>query len=77
MISVIDDGTGMSESIRESLFQPSKADSVKGVREEPGTGLGLLICSELIQIHKGSITVKSKIDEGSTFVISFPFEIAS
>ncbi len=77
MISVVDDGTGMSESTIESLFQPSKEVSVKGVRNEPGTGLGLMICFELIQIHKGSIRVKSEIGEGSTFVISFPVEIVS
>lgn len=76
-ISVTDDGIGMSETIVNSLFKPSGTDSIKGVRDELGTGLGLIICSELIGLHKGNIKVRSKVGIGSTFVISFPYKISN
>lgn len=72
-IKVKDTGVGMSDEILNQLFdKTSFIESKKGLRKEKGTGLGLSIVSELIQIHKGSISVESEEGNGSTFAIEIP-----
>jgi two-component system phosphate regulon sensor histidine kinase PhoR len=44
------------------------------VHNTKGTGLGLSIVSQIINAHGGKIEVKSEIDKGSTFTLSFPIE---
>jgi signal transduction histidine kinase len=73
-ISVEDSGIGMSEEILNQLLKKgSFIKSKKGLREEKGSGLGLSIINDLIEIHKGEIWVSSKEGVGSTFEIKFPF----
>ncbi len=64
---VQDNGSGMSDEVQAKLF--SSFFSTKGSR---GTGLGLLVTSKLIEEHKGTIAVDSKLDEGTTFIIRLP-----
>jgi len=76
-IRVEDNGTGMPEETLTSLFDSSKSRSTAGLRNEKGTGLGLIICAEMIKVHKGRIRVESDPDgyregKGSVFEISFP-----
>lgn len=67
-----DSGVGIDEEILEHLFDFNQNGSTLGTNGEKGTGLGLILCKELIQINKGDISAKSKIGHGSTFCISLP-----
>jgi len=67
-----DNGIGMDAEIINNLFQIDKKVSRLGTDGETSTGLGLLLCKEFIDIHKGSIRVESKVNFGSTFYITIP-----
>ncbi|MGD9579789.1 MAG: GAF domain-containing protein [Vampirovibrionia bacterium] len=69
-IKVKDTGTGIKEEIINKIFDPGFTTKGVGV----GTGLGLSICYQIIEKHKGNITVKSTINTGSTFTISIPIK---
>jgi signal transduction histidine kinase len=71
-ITVSDNGVGMPESVQQNLFRIDKSTSTKGTKGEKGTGLGLLLCKEFIDKHNGSITVESKVNEGTKFIIELP-----
>lgn len=74
IIKIKDHGVGISESdlprIWERLYRGDKS------RHEPGLGLGLSLVKAIIEAHHGTITVESKLNEGSTFVITLPCFIA-
>lgn len=72
VITVEDDGVGMSRDVVGSLFKIEKNISTKGTANEQGTGLGLLLCKEMVELHNGKIWVESKEGEGSKFFISLP-----
>lgn len=69
---VKDSGIGMRSEVIEHLFEFDQNETTLGTNGEKGTGLGLILCKELVQINKGEISVKSKIGQGSTFCISLP-----
>ncbi len=71
-ISIKDNGVGMYEEQCANLFNNNNPISNLGTNNEKGTGLGLLISSELIQSIGGEIKVESKINQGSTFYITLP-----
>ncbi|MCT8334305.1 ATP-binding protein [Leptospira sp. 85282-16] len=62
-----DTGIGMEKEQIENLFRLDKKFSTKGTAEESGTGLGLILCKEFIDKHKGNIWVESEPGIGSTF----------
>lgn len=66
-IRIKDTGTGMSESVRERIFEPLY--TTKGDR---GTGMGLAVSYGIIQEHDGTISVKSHLGEGTLFEIVVP-----
>ena len=72
--TVKDTGIGMSEAYQRKLFQPFEQESALTAQKYGGTGLGLSITNNLIHMMGGSIDVKSKQGEGSTFVVSLHFE---
>jgi signal transduction histidine kinase len=71
-ISVKDNGIGISREVQKSLFNLDPIDSTAGTNNEKGTGLGLQLCSEFIEIHKGRIYVKSDPGKGSEFLFTLP-----
>ena len=71
-IEIVDTGTGMNDETVKSLFKIGEITSQKGTKGEKGTGLGLLICKEFVNKHKGEIIVESKVGFGSKFKIVLP-----
>ncbi len=63
---VDDNGIGMSKKILNNLFELTKMSSKEGTANEPGSGLGLILCKELAVTHQGEIRVKSEIGKGTT-----------
>jgi len=71
VVSIKDNGIGMSDQQLENLFT-FKAKTTYGTNREKGTGMGLMLCKELLTSIHGSITAESKVGEGSTFHLRFP-----
>jgi len=72
IISVSDTGKGITTEEINNLFKIETSFSTQGTENEKGTGLGLLLCKDFIQKHKGNIAVKSMPGKGSTFTIYLP-----
>ncbi|MCW3788896.1 transporter substrate-binding domain-containing protein [Plebeiibacterium sediminum] len=66
-VSVIDTGVGMTKEMTSKLFKLGEDISSSGTMGERGTGLGLLLCKEFIDLNKGKIGVESQLGIGSTF----------
>ena len=71
-ISVKDNGVGIPKENVERLFALDQQHSTRGTANERGTGLGLLICKELVEKHGGKIFVESEVGVGTTFTFSIP-----
>ena len=68
LIRIEDDGPGVSEDMREAIFQ-------RGVRADqlnPGQGIGLSVCHEIVDSYQGTIHVETAKIEGAAFVIRLP-----
>lgn len=75
-ISVQDNGTGMNDVQLQKLFNVAYSQSTNGTNGETGTGLGLLLCQQFVQQHKGALNVSSQLGQGSTFSFNFPLDRA-
>lgn len=71
-VSVRDNGVGMSQKEIQRLFRIDEAHATIGTRKEEGTGLGLILCKEFVDKHKGKIWVESEPEIGSTFYFTVP-----
>lgn len=71
-ISVIDDGIGMSKSKLDALFESTSTISSPGTNMESGTGLGLSLCKDFIERHRGTLNIQSEEGVGSTFTFTIP-----
>ncbi len=71
-VSVSDTGQGMSQDKINRLFQIGQDISTSGTQNEKGSGLGLILCKEFIELNNSKITVKSKQGEGSEFSFILP-----
>ncbi len=74
-ISVRDNGIGMSEEFQKHMFEPFEQESSKLSDGTKGTGLGLSIVKNLVEAMNGTISVRSKLGEGTEFVIIFEADI--
>ncbi len=74
---IADTGVGMSEEFVKHLFEPFSREHTDAGTEYQGTGLGMAITKELLDLMGGSIEVESKLGVGSTFTMKIPFEICT
>lgn len=73
---VSDTGIGMSEDFLPSLFELFARERNTTISKIPGTGLGMAIVKNFVDLMDGSIEVQSELGEGSTFTITIPHKIA-
>jgi PAS domain S-box-containing protein len=74
MFTVWDHGIGISENDLARLFQPFVQLDSSLSREAMGTGLGLALVAQMVRLHGGSVGVESKLNEGSRFTVTLPWE---
>ncbi|NVO09174.1 MAG: PAS domain-containing sensor histidine kinase [Bacteroidales bacterium] len=72
IVSVSDNGIGITPERIGTLFDITQVQSTKGTLNEYGTGLGLLLCKEFIEKHGGRIWVESEMGKYSKFNFSIP-----
>jgi signal transduction histidine kinase len=72
IIEITDNGIGIPEKSLEKLFKIEEQISTPGTMKESGTGLGLLLCKEFVNINRGDIWVDSIFGHGSTFKFTIP-----
>ena len=75
---VKDNGIGMSEAFQKKLFEPFAQEDEIGARTQyRGTGLGMAITKQYIDMMGGSITVESQKGTGTTFTVEIPLELVA
>ncbi|WP_319499693.1 ATP-binding protein [uncultured Draconibacterium sp.] len=72
IFTVADTGVGISPENLRKLFKVDESFSTAGTNEEPGTGLGLVLCKELVEKHGGVIWADSEIGQGAEFYFTIP-----
>ncbi len=72
LIQVRDSGAGIDEATKRSLFSFSGKKGTQGTLGEKGTGLGLTLCKELVEMNGGNIKVSSQTGLGATFSVFLP-----
>ncbi len=72
VIEVRDTGLGMSDAEQAQLFQRFQRGTAVELTNAPGTGVGLALSKELIELQRGRLTVKSRLQEGSSFTVWLP-----
>ena len=70
--SVTDNGIGMDDNIIANLFSIDAKPGRKGTENELSTGLGLVICKDLVEKHGGQLFVESNVGKGSVFRFTLP-----
>ncbi len=76
LIKVSDTGVGIASQDLSKVFD-RYFQSAQGKKAEGGTGIGLALVKELVDLHGGMIRVESKLGVGSTFSVSLPLEVTS
>tara|TARA_R110002050_G_scaffold243066_1_gene379376 strand:- start:558 stop:2111 length:1554 start_codon:yes stop_codon:yes gene_type:complete len=71
-ITVSDTGIGMTEEQRLGLFKLETHASTRGTENEKGSGLGLLLCKDFVELLAGTISIRSTLGKGSSFKIELP-----
>lgn len=74
IIEVQDTGIGMSDKMINEVLLLEVNTSRDGTNQEKGTGLGLLICKEMVELHHGEISIHSENGKGTRFSLRFPSE---
>ncbi|GAB6930397.1 hypothetical protein JCM10914A_43800 [Paenibacillus sp. JCM 10914] len=72
LIQVTDTGIGISAADQERIFESFEQVNPMERPQQEGTGLGLSITKQLVELHKGTLTVKSELGKGSTFTLTLP-----
>ena len=74
-ISVADNGCGMTKEFIEHIFEPFSRAENSTTNKVQGTGLGMAITKNIVDLMHGEITVESELDKGSTFTVTLTFAI--
>lgn len=74
LVEVKDNGIGIKHDDLKNLFSLSRETNSIGTERETGTGLGLNLCYEFMNLNNGKIEVTSELNEGSSFKISIPLK---
>jgi signal transduction histidine kinase len=74
LVCVVDRGMGMSPSEVTRALNPLEREDIDSTREKDGTGLGLPLIAQYIDLHGGEISIDSQPGKGTTVTISFPAE---
>jgi signal transduction histidine kinase len=74
-VTVKDNGIGISVENQRKLFKIDAFHSTPGTHNEKGTGLGLLLCKEFIELHGGNMRIESEAGKGSRFSFTLPHYI--
>lgn len=69
---VRDSGVGMTPEVMEKIFKVGGAKSTTGTGGESGTGLGLILCKDFVEMHGGKLSVDSEVGKGTTFYFTIP-----
>ena len=77
VLSVADTGIGIAPGDRERIFERFFRTEAATQRVIPGSGLGLTISRAIVEAHRGTITVRSDGEHGSTFTVRLPLALAS
>ncbi len=72
VFSIEDNGVGIDNDIAKSLFDITSKTSTSGTENERGTGLGLILCKDLVEKNNGEIWVESEYGKGSKFSFTMP-----
>lgn len=72
LLTIKDDGIGMTEDEIAMILNPSMYYSKTGTKDEPGSGLGLKLCQDFIRRNGGELSIMSKLGDGSEFSFSLP-----
>ncbi|MBI9069650.1 MAG: DUF3365 domain-containing protein [Salinivirgaceae bacterium] len=72
VISVSDNGVGISKKNLVNIFSTSIYRTPQGTNNEHGTGLGLVLVKDFVELHSGTIEIHSKLKQGTTVFISIP-----
>ena len=73
-VCVSDNGVGIEEDRKGLLFHIDEKLSTSGTANETGTGLGLLLCKEMVERQGGHIWVESEAGKGSRFFFTLPLK---
>lgn len=73
--TVEDTGEGMTEEMQRRLFRPFEQEGAETSKRHGGSGLGLSITKNLVELMEGSVSCRSKKGEGTTFTVSLPLQI--
>lgn len=76
LFEIIDTGIGISDDMIDNIFESFAQGSIQINRKYGGTGLGLTIVKNLLELMDSKINVKSELGKGSTFYFTIPFEIS-
>ena len=77
VITVADNGIGMSQEFQKHIFEPFERERTSTVSRVEGSGIGMGIVKKLVGLMGGTVEVESKIGVGSTFTVTIPCRIAS
>ena len=73
-VVVADNGVGISEENLTKLFKLEENVTTRGTAREKGSGLGLILCQEMIDMNGGSIAIESKVDQGTAIKFTIPHQ---
>ena len=77
VITVADNGIGMSQEFQQHIFEPFERERTSTVSKVEGSGIGMGIVKKLVGLMGGTVEVESKIGVGSTFTVTIPSRIVS